>query len=319
MRRYVVTGGAGFIGSNFIRRLLATEPGVSVVNLDLLTYAGVDRTVAELDRLDRYEFIHGDIRDGAVVDSLLAAADVVVNFAAESHVDRSISGPGVFLDTNVVGTGVLLDSARRHGVRRFIHVSTDEVYGPAGTSAFDEGARLNPSSPYAASKAAADLLVASYRHTYGYEVIISRCTNNYGPYQHPEKLIPLAITHLLDDGSIPLYGDGRQERDWLWVDDHCAAIQVLVEEGVAGEIYNVSSGAPARNLQVAERLIEIAGRGSIEHVADRPGHDRRYAVDSAKLRALGWAPTVSLDEGLERTVAWYRGNRNWWSPLVNQS
>ncbi len=319
MRRYLVTGGAGFIGSNFIRGLLSTEPKATVVNLDLLTYAGVEETVAELNHLDRHEFVYGDIRDSTLVDSLVAATDVVVHFAAESHVDRSISGPRAFLSTNVVGTGVLLEAACRHQVDRFVQISTDEVYGPIFADAADETTDLNPSSPYAASKASADLVVAAYRKTYGFAAITARCTNNYGPYQHPEKLIPSSIIRLLDGGSIQLYGDGLHERDWLWADDHCAALRMLVDEGVPGEVYNISSEVTAINRDVADRLLDLVGTGSIEYVADRPGHDRRYALDSSKLRALGWRPSVDLETGLERTVAWYRGHPDWWSPLLEPS
>jgi len=319
MRRVLVTGGAGFIGSTFIRRLLAADPGTHVINLDLLTYAGVRVTVDELNALDRHEFVHGDVRDRTLVDSLVAASDAVVHFAAESHVDRSISGPEVFLSTNVVGTGVLLDAAVRHGLSRFVHVSTDEVYGSISSGAAAETDPLRPSSPYAASKAAADLLADAYGTTYGYKAIITRCTNNYGPYQHPEKLIPLAITRLLAGGRIPIYGDGSQERDWLWVDDHCAALQLLLDEGKPGETYNIGADAQAKNRDVADSLIEIVGSGAVEHVDDRPGHDHRYAIDSSKLRNLGWRPTVGLEAGLERTVAWYRERRDWWEPLVAEA
>jgi dTDP-glucose 4,6-dehydratase len=316
MRRYLVTGGAGFIGSSFVRRVLTTEPTATVMNLDLLTYAGLKANVAELDRLDGHEFVHGDVRDEVLVDSVVEGIDVLVNFAAESHVDRSIAGPGVFLSTNVVGTGVLLDAARRHQVPRFLHVSTDEVYGPTAGGTVDERGLLNPSSPYAASKASGDLVVGSYRRTYGYEAIVTRSSNNYGPYQHPEKLIPLAITRLLEGGAVPIYGGGAQERDWLWVDDHTSALQMLLEVGTPGEIYNIGSGTQSRNLDVARKLIGLVGDGAVEHVADRPGHDHRYAIDSSKIRRLGWTPSVGLDEGLERTVAWYRERRGWWEPLV---
>ena len=319
MSRVLVTGGAGFIGSNFIRRLLAADPNVTVTNLDLLTYAGVGGTVDELNALDRHELVLGDIRDRSLVDSLVAGADAVVHFAAESHVDRSIAGPEVFLSTNVVGTGVLLDAAVRHRVSRFVHVSTDEVYGPIASGSAGEQAPLRPSSPYAASKAAADLLVEAYRTTYGYEAVITRSTNNYGPYQHPEKLIPLAITKLLAGDPIPIYGDGRQERDWLWVDDHCAALHLLLDDGEPGEIYNIGADTQTRNIDVADSLIEIVGFGLIAHIEDRPGHDRRYAIDSTKVRNLGWRPTVGLEEGLERTVAWYRDRRDWWAPLVAEA
>lgn len=316
MRRYLVTGGAGFIGSNFIRRLLTDEASATVVNLDLLTYAGLSSNAAELDQFARHEFVHGDIGDNALVDALMDGIDVVVNFAAESHVDRSIAGPEVFLRSNVVGAGVLLDAARRHAVPTFIHVSTDEVYGPVPSGSVDETAALSPSSPYAASKAAADLIAASYRHTYGYEAIITRCANNYGPYQHPEKLIPLAITRLLGGDPIPIYGSGDQERDWLWVEDHVSAIKLLTEEGEPGEVYNISSGTTVPNVEIAQRLIGIIGSGSMEHVADRPGHDHRYSIDSTKLRDLGWQPTTQLEDGLRKAVAWYRDNPSWWRPLV---
>ncbi|MGA9597077.1 MAG: dTDP-glucose 4,6-dehydratase [Acidimicrobiia bacterium] len=318
MPRYLVTGGAGFIGSTFIRHLLGTDPDATVTNLDLLTYAGLHANVAELDQDDRHEFVHGDVADAALVDTLMDGIDIVVNFAAESHVDRSIAGPAVFLRSNILGTGVLLDAARRRHVPTFVQVSSDEVYGPVPTGAADEEAPLRPSSPYAASKAAADMVVASYRHTYGYEAIVTRSTNNYGPYQHPEKLIPLAITRLLEGGVVPVYGDGKHEREWLWVDDHVAAIRLLIDEGTPGETYNIGSGEQCENLDVVERLIGLVGSGSMEHVTDRPGHDRRYGLDTAKLRALGWKPTVDLDEGLARTVAWYREHRDWWEPLVTR-
>ncbi len=318
MPRYLVTGGAGFIGSTFIRHLLGTDRDATVINLDLLTYAGLQANVADLDQDDRHEFVHGDIADAALVDALMDGIDIVVNFAAESHVDRSIAGPAVFLRSNILGTGVLLDAARRRHVPTFVQVSSDEVYGPVPTGAADEEAPLRPSSPYAASKAAADMVVASYRHTYGYEAIVTRSTNNYGPYQHPEKLIPLAITRLLEGGVVPVYGDGKHEREWLWVDDHVAAIRLLIDEGTPGETYNIGSGEQCENLDVVERLIGLVGSGSMEHVTDRPGHDRRYGLDSAKLHALGWKPTVDLDEGLARTVAWYREHRDWWEPLVTR-
>jgi dTDP-glucose 4,6-dehydratase len=316
--RYLVTGGAGFIGSNFIRSLLGTDPEATVVSLDLLTYAGPKANIAELNRFDSHHFVHGDVADETLVDSLMGDVDVVVNFAAESHVDRSISGSRVFLRSNVVGTGVLLDAACRHQVPTFIHVSTDEVYGPIVENAVDERGMLNPSSPYAASKASADLVVASYRHTYGYQAIVTRSSNNYGPYQHPEKLIPLAITRLLEGEPVPIYGDGAQQRDWLWIEDHIAAIRLLVEKGTPGETYNIGTGTQTRNLDVAKRVIDLVGVGSIEHVTDRPGHDRRYAIDSSKLRALGWAPTVGLEDGLDRTLRWYRDHQEWWQPLVRR-
>ncbi len=316
-REYLVTGGAGFIGSNFIRYVLASEPDAQVTNLDLLTYAGVKSTVDELDQLPGHTFVHGDIRDGHLVDQLIAGKDVVVNFAAETHVDRSIDGPAVFLETNVVGTGVLIDAARRAGVPRYVQVSTDEVYGSIAEGFAGEDAALDPSSPYSASKAGADLLVRSYGVTYDYPAIITRCTNNYGPYQFPEKLIPLFITNLSDGTSVPVYGDGLNERDWLYVDDHCSAIHMLVDAGAPGEIYNIGADAQMANIDLTKRLVEITGRDEsfIEYVADRPGHDRRYAVDSSKIRALGWAPEHSIDDRLTDTVDWYMARGDWWRPL----
>lgn len=316
-RRYLVTGGAGFIGSNFVRYVLTHEAKAQVVNLDLLTYAGVESTVAELDALGRHQFVRGDIRDPALVDSLVADVDVVVHFAAESHVDRSIDGPTVFLDTNVVGTGVLIDAARRHGVGTFVHVSTDEVYGSIEVGFAPETAALNPSSPYSASKAGSDLLVSSYAVTFDYPAIITRCTNNYGPYQFPEKLIPLFVTNLMEGKKVPLYGDGRNERDWLYVEDHCAAIYLLINEGEKGEIYNIGADAQVPNIELTKRILDIfdLGESWIERVPDRPGHDLRYAVDSTKIRKLGWAPAHSLDERLADTVDWYRRREDWWRPI----
>ncbi len=316
-RRYLVTGGAGFIGSNFIRRVLEHEPDAEVTNLDLLTYAGVKATVDELDANGRHSFVLGDIRDAALVDRLLPGHDVVVNFAAESHVDRSIEGPSVFLETNVVGTGVLIDAARRHGIPRFIQVSTDEVYGSISEGFAGEDAPLDPSSPYSASKAASDLLVGSYAVTFDYPAIITRCTNNYGPYQFPEKVIPLFVTNLFEDLPVPLYGDGLNERDWLYVDDHCAALHLLVEAGRPGEVYNIGADAQVTNLELTRKILALLGKDEslIEPVTDRPGHDRRYAVDSSKIRALGWEPSHSLDDRLGDTIDWYRSREDWWRPL----
>ncbi len=316
-RRYLITGGAGFIGSNFIRHLARREPDASVINLDALTHAGVRETVEELDVSTNHTFVRGDVRDMELVDALVAEVDVIVHFAAESHVDRSIAGPASFVETNVVGTGNLLEAGRRHGVSRFVLVSTDEVYGPVPEGEVDEEAPLKPSSPYSASKAGADLLAEAYARTYGYRPIITRCANNYGPYQFPEKVIPLFVTNLIQERPVPLYGDGSHEREWLAVDDHCAAVHLLVDAGKPGEIYNVGSGIRVSNLELARRILERFERDDswIEHVPDRPGHDRRYAVDSTKIRALGWAPTTDLDAGLDRTVAWYRQRQDWWWPL----
>lgn len=320
-RRYLITGGAGFIGSNFIRWLADHEPDATVTNLDSLTYAGVKATVDELNEIENHTFVLADIRDAGLVDGLMSGVDVVVNFAAESHVDRSIEGPSVFLETNVVGTGVLLDAARRHDVSRFIQVSTDEVYGSIPEGFPDESAPLDPSSPYSASKAGADLLVGSYAVTYDYPAIITRCTNNYGPYQFPEKLIPLFVTNLFEDRPVPLYGDGMNERDWLHVEDHCAAIHLLVDAGHLGEVYNVSADAQLTNLELTRRILALLDKDEsyIDWVTDRPGHDRRYALDSSKLRGLGWAPTSSVEARLAETIAWYRDRRDWWEPLKQGS
>ncbi len=316
-RTYLVTGGAGFIGSNFIRRILRDEPDARITNLDAMTYAGVPATVAELDAHPRHRFVEGDIRDPDLVDGLLPGHDVVVHFAAESHVDRSIAGPTVFLSTNVVGTGVLIEAARRHGVGRFVHVSTDEVYGSVSAGFPDERAPLDPSSPYSSSKAGSDLLALSYHTTFGYDVIVTRCTNNYGPYQFPEKVIPLFVTNLLDGEKVPLYGDGRNERDWLHVADHTAALHMLVDEGAAGEIYNIGANAQLTNLDLTHRILDALGLGEdmIERVEDRLGHDLRYAVDSTKVRNLGWKPEHDFDEHLADTIEWYRARRDWWEPL----
>ncbi|HUU61360.1 MAG TPA: dTDP-glucose 4,6-dehydratase [Acidimicrobiia bacterium] len=316
-RRYLVTGGAGFIGSNFVRYLLAQEPEATVTNLDLLTYAGVEATVRELDADPRHRFVRGDIGDAELVDRLLPGHDVVVNFAAETHVDRSITGPAVFLQTNVVGTGVLIDAARRHGIPRFLQVSTDEVYGSLAEGFAPEEAPLRPSSPYSASKAAGDLLVRSYAVTYGYGAIVTRCTNNYGPYQFPEKVIPLFVTNLLEGRKVPLYGEGRNERDWLHVEDHCAALHLLVDRGAPGEVYNIGADAQLANIELTRRILAALGAGEemIERVPDRPGHDLRYAVDSAKLRRLGWAPAHPFEDHLAATIEWYRSRPDWWRPL----
>ncbi len=316
-RSYLVTGGAGFIGSNFVRWVLDHEDEATITNLDLLTYAGVRATVDELDQDPRHRFVQGDISDSALVDELVPGHDVVVNFAAESHVDRSIAGPRVFLETNVVGTGTVLDAARRHRVPQFVQVSTDEVYGSIAEGFALESAPLDPSSPYSASKAAADLLVRSYQVTFDYPAIITRCTNNYGPYQFPEKMIPLFVTNLTEGRTVPLYGDGLNERDWLYVEDHCAAIHLLVDRGDPGQVYNIGADAQVTNLELTRRLLAITGRdeAAIDYVTDRPGHDRRYAVDSSKIRALGWAPRHSLDQRLEDTVRWYADRDDWWRPI----
>ena len=316
-RKYLVTGGAGFIGSNFIRYLFEHEPDVSVTNLDLLTYAGVPATVDELDSDPRHEFVKGNIRDEELVDNVVPGHDVIVHFAAETHVDRSISGSGPFLGTNVVGTGVLLDAAQRHEVPRFIHISTDEVYGSVNEGFADEHAALQPSSPYSSSKAGSDLLALSYFVTYGYPVVVTRCTNNYGPYQFPEKVIPLFVTNLMEGKKVPLYGEGLNERDWLYVEDHCSAVHLLVDQGQPGEVYNISADYQLANIDLTRAILDVFGldEASIERVPDRLGHDFRYALDSSKIRSLGWAPAHDFGERLTDTVDWYRERQDWWQPL----
>lgn len=316
--RYLITGGAGFIGANYIRSLLVREPETRVINLDRLTYSAARATIEELEESPRHVFVQGDVRDEALVRSLVDGADVVINFAAESHVDRSIADPLLFTDTNVGGTTVLLRAASQAGVERFVHVSTDEVYGPILTGAAGERALLRPTSPYAAAKAGADLMVGAFAATFAYRAIIARPCNNVGPYQFPEKLIPRFVTRLLQGRSVPLYGDGQHQRDWLSVDDTCAAIDLLVRSGTPGDIYNISAGNLMTNEQLAHRIVDLLGedRSLIERVADRPGHDRRYATDSTKLRALGWEPTASFDQALADTVAWYGRRFDWWKPFL---
>ena len=320
-RRYLVTGGAGFIGSNFIRYVFEHEPEAIVTNLDALTYAGVPVTVAELDERPNHRFVKGDIRDPGVVGEVMPGHDVIVHFAAESHVDRSIVGPAPFLETNFVGTGVLLDSALHNAVPRFIHVSTDEVYGSFPTGSATEDDPLDPSSPYSSSKAGSDLLARSYHVTYGYDAVVTRCTNNYGPYQFPDKVIPLFVTNLLEGKKVPLYGEGRNERDWLHVEDHCAALHLLVDRAESGEVYNIGSGAQLTNLELTRAILEYLDLDEswIEFVPDRPGHDLRYALDSSKIEALGWSPAHVFDSGLENTIDWYRNRRDWWDPLRRES
>jgi dTDP-glucose 4,6-dehydratase len=312
--KLLVTGAAGFIGSTYAR-IVAAERGDEVVALDKLTYAGRRENLAGLE--GRIEFVEGAIEDRALVSELVAGCDAVVNFAAESHVDRSIADPEVFARTHVIGTGVLLDAVREHGVARYLQVSTDEVYGSIDAGSFTEESPLNPSSPYSATKAAGDLLVSAHVHTYGIEAVICRGSNNYGPRQYPEKLIPLIILNALNGDRLPVYGDGRQVRNWLYVEDFARAIDLVLREGAPGQVYNVGGPDEAENIDLVGRVIELCGadRSLIEHVTDRPGHDRRYSLASEKVRGLGWEPRVSLDGGLERTVGWYRENERWWAPI----
>jgi len=314
--KILVTGGAGFIGSNFIRYVLHRHPSDEVINLDALTYAGNLENLADIADHPRYQFIRGDITDRAVVDDAMREVSAVVNFAAESHVDRSIDSPAAFLHTNVSGTLVLLEAARRVGVQCLLLVSTDEVYGSLGPSGhFDESSPLRPSSPYAASKAAADLLALSFWTTYGLPVVITRCSNNFGPYQFPEKVIPLFVTNALTDQPLPLYGDGLNVRDWIHVDDHCAGLDLVLRRGRPGEVYNVGAANERTNRQLTELILRALGKplALIRYVTDRLGHDRRYALDATKLqRELGWQPTRPFEDALQQTIAWYRDNPAWW-------
>jgi len=314
--RILVTGGAGFIGSNFIRFFLKKYPDDAVVNLDKLTYAGNLDNVSEFDGDSRYEFVRGDVADPQALEAVFGRRlDAVVHFAAETHVDRSIADASDFVRTNVEGTYVLLEAARRQRIGRFLHVGTDEVYGSVAPGhAADEEARLRPNSPYAASKAAADLLVRSYCQTYGFPAIVTRCSNNYGPYQFPEKLVPLMITNALEGKTLPIYGDGLHERDWIFVEDHCAALDEVLRSGRPGEIYNIGWGQPITNLQMVGHVLRILQKSEdqMEFVTDRPGHDRRYALDTRKIFTdLGWRATTELEQGLVQTVEWYRGNPEW--------
>ena len=315
--RLLVTGGLGFIGSNFIRRRLAEQPLDRIVNLDKLTYAGNRENLADLEGDRRYKWILGDIADVATVERAIQGAEAVVHFAAETHVDRSILDAGDFLRTNVLGTRVLLEAALRAGVKRFIHVGTDEVYGSVEKGRSKETAPLAPRSPYAASKAAGDLLALSYHVTFGLPVIVTRASNNFGPRQHPEKALPLLITNALEDKPFPLYGDGKNVRDWLFVEDHCAAIDLLLKRGRPGEVYNIGGERPLANIDLVKRALALLGKplSLVRRVSDRPGHDRRYALDGSKLRRLGWRPRAAFDRELEATIEWYRANEGWWKRL----
>jgi len=316
-RRLLVTGGAGFIGSNFVRHALARDGRVHVTVLDKLTYAGNMANLADVSGDARFQFVHGDIADAAIVDTLAAESDAIINFAAESHVDRSIEAPDAFIQTDVHGTFTLLEAARRHGHARYLQISTNEVYGDVSVGSSREDDPIRPRSPYSASKAAGDLLVQAYHATYGLPTIITRASNNFGPYQYPEKIIPLFVTNAIDDESLPLYGDGKQIRDWLYVEDHCEAISLALERGSPGELYNVGGGNEISNLALTRQILELMGRpmSLVRQVADRPGHDRRYSVDCSKLRELGWKPSHTFGDALAATVAWYGAHEEWWRPL----
>jgi len=315
----LVTGGCGFIGSHFVRQALSRWPGARIVNFDLLTYAGNPTNLADCQDNPQYHFVHGDIRDPEAVLAVMKGCDSVVHFAAESHVDRSILASDDFMTTNVMGTHVLLEAARKVGIKRFLFIGTDEVYGSLPTpDVADENHCIQPNSPYSVSKASADLLVRSYHVTHGFPALITRTCNNFGPYQFPEKLLPLFVTNLLDGRKVPLYGDGLNVRDWIFVEDNVEALCRVFEEGCIGEAYNIAGDTPCTNRQITDTLLAKLSKDEshIEYVKDRPGHDRRYAVDDAKIRReLGWKPTRSFDEAMDATVQWYRDNRPWWEAI----
>jgi dTDP-glucose 4,6-dehydratase len=324
--RYLVTGGAGFIGSHYVRSLLS--PGwtsadvTSVTVLDSLTYAGNRANLDPVGDDPRLTFVHGDICDADLVDGLIAEADAVVHFAAESHVDRSIDGARVFVHTNVIGTQTLLEAALRHRTARFVHVSTDEVYGSIDEGSWTEAAPVAPNSPYSASKASSDLIALAYARTHGLDIVVTRCSNNYGPYQFPEKVIPLFVTNLLDGANVPLYGDGENVRDWLHVDDHCRGIDLVLHGGRPAEVYNIGGGTELSNKELTERLLEACGAdwSRVDRVADRKGHDRRYSVDITRIHdELGYEPKTDFATGLAETVDWYRTRRDWWEPLKSRA
>ena len=314
--KILVTGGAGFIGSNYVRYVLAnTDDEVTVY--DSLTYAGNLSTLLDVNDDPRYRFVQGNISDPGPLEEAMRGQDAVVHFAAETHVDRSITGPDDFIHTNCFGTNIVMDTARGLEIERVVHIGTDEVYGSVEVGSSNETDPLEPRSPYSASKAGADLIALSYHHTYGVPVVVTRCTNNFGPYQYPEKVIPLFTTNLLDGVRVPLYGDGLNERDWLFVDDHCSGVHLVLHEGAAGEIYNIGAGNETPNRELVDKLLALLGKGEelVEYVPDRLGHDRRYSVDITKITALGWRKQRTLDEALAETVEWYRANRWWWEPL----
>jgi dTDP-glucose 4,6-dehydratase len=317
VKNLLVTGGCGFIGSNFIRLMLEKYPDISIINLDKLTYAGNPDNLKDLEDQPNYAFIKGDICDPAIVRAAMKKADRVVHFAAESHVDRSIEDGSIFVRTNVLGTNTLLQAAQELGVKRFLHVSTDEVYGSIAKGSFVETDILTPSSPYSASKAGSDLLALSYHTTHKLPVVVTRCTNNYGPYQFPEKLIPLFVTNLLQGKRVPVYGNGLNVRDWIYVMDHCKAIDFVLQQGTDGEVYNIGGGEEKTNIEITRSILKLLGKDEhmIEYVRDRPGHDLRYSLDCSKLKAMGWNPEYNFEEALGLTVKWYVDNQWWWEKL----
>lgn len=319
MPKIFITGAAGFIGSNFVRLIFKQRPDWQVVAYDLLTYAGNLANLADCQSNPNFQFIKGDICDGGAVKEAMSGCDLVVNFAAESHVDRSILGSADFIRTNIEGTRVLLDAAMNGGVKKFLQVSTDEVYGSLGkTGYFTENTHLHPNSPYSASKASADLLTLAYHHTFGFPVLITRCSNNYGPYQFPEKLIPLFVTNLLEDKQVPVYGDGMQVRDWIFVMDHCIALLKVLENAEPGTVYNIGSSNEKYNIDITKMILQRLGKdeSSIKYVQDRLGHDRRYAIDSSKIQTeIGWKPITDFKTGMEQTIDWYIQNKKWWMEI----
>lgn len=320
--RWLVTGGLGFIGSHFVRLVLRERPTAAIVNLDAMTYAGNPANLADVEQSGRYRFVRGNICDAGIVRATIGdGVDAIVNFAAETHVDRSILDPQTFLQTDALGTLVLLEAARDLKIPRYVQISTDEVYGDVAQGESREGDPLRPRSPYAASKAAGDLLALAYHATYGVPILITRGSNTYGPNQYPEKIVSLFVTNLIESRPVPLYGDGMQIRDWMHVEDHARAILHVLEHGEPGNVYNAGGGTPQTNLELTRILVEGCGRSMrthVAHVEDRPGHDRRYALDASKLRALGWQPRVSFRDGIASTIAWYRENESWWRPLKQQ-
>lgn len=322
MRTLLVTGGAGFIGSNYIRTILTERDDIEIINVDKLTYAGNLENLTEIESKKNYTFIKGDIANNELIEYIFTKykIDEVVNFAAESHVDRSILGSEVFYRTNVMGTNVLLEASRRHEVKKYLQISTDEVYGSLGeTGLFTESTPLSPNSPYSSSKAGADMMALAFYHTYGMPIVITRCSNNYGSYQFPEKLIPLMIINALHDKKLPVYGDGKNVRDWIYVIDHNKAIQLVLDKGVPGEVYNIGAENEMQNIQIIKLILGFLGKSEnlIEFVKDRLGHDRRYAIDATKIKTeLGWKPEFSFEQAIVKTVEWYLNNKNWWERII---
>jgi dTDP-glucose 4,6-dehydratase len=321
MDTMLITGGAGFIGSNFIHYVMDHHPDYRIINVDKLTYAGNLENLKDIEANPNYTFVKADICNVNAINGVFSsyAIDYIINFAAESHVDRSIEDPSIFLKTNILGTQVLLDAARKYGVKKFVQISTDEVYGSLGpTGYFTEDTPLSPNSPYSASKASADMLVMAYYRTYGLPVNITRCSNNYGPYQFPEKLIPLFVTNALSDKELPLYGDGKNIRDWIYVEDHCSAVDLVLHKGVEGEVYNIGGHSEKANIEITELILDYLGKPHtlIKYVKDRLGHDRRYAIDCSKIeKELGWKPAYSFEDGMKKTIRWYIDNQPWWEKI----